>query len=75
MKKDIKLIGTLPHIHNKKAVEEMMSSEYISEVRFNTGVNELLEEKKIIEILKSLEEKFNKKIWIDLKGRQLRVNS
>ena len=55
MKKDIKLIGTLPHIHNKKAVEEMMSSEYISEVRFNTGVNELLEEKKIIEILKSLE--------------------
>lgn len=75
MKKDIKLIGTLSHIHNKKAVEEMMSSEYISEVRFNTGVNELLEEKKIIEILKSLEEKFSKKIWIDLKGRQLRVNS
>ena len=52
-----------------------MSSEYISEVRYNTGVNELLETKKIIEILKSLEEKFNKKIWLDLKGRQLRVNS
>lgn len=75
MKKNIKLIGTLPHIHNMKAVEEMMSSEYISEVRYNTGVNELLETKKIIEILKSLEEKFNKKIWLDLKGRQLRVNS
>lgn len=75
MKKNVKLIGTLPHIHNKNAVEEMMTNESISEVRFNTGVNELLEPKKIIELLKLLEEKYNKKIWIDLKGRQLRVNS
>ena len=75
MKKDCKLIGTLPHIYNEKAVKDMMESKDISEVRFNSGVNELLSPGEIISILKELENKYHKKVWIDLKGRQLRVTS
>ena len=75
MKKDCRLIATLPNIHNKNEVIEMLSNPYISEVRLNSGVNDLLTEKEIVELLKSLEEKYHKKIWIDLKGRQLRITS
>ena len=72
--KDCKLIGTLPRLLDKKTVDEMMSCPYISAVRLNTGVNELLSPNEIIESIKTIEKKYNKPVWIDLKGRQLRVN-
>ena len=75
MKKDCKLIGTLPSLHDKKSIDEMLSCEYISEVRFNSGVNDLLTVEEIIEKIRTLEEMYKKIIWIDLKGRQLRVNA
>ena len=75
MKKDCKLIGTLPNLHDIRSISEMLESEEISSVRFNSGVNNLLSEREIVERLKLLEEKYKKKIWIDLKGRQLRVTS
>ena len=53
----------------------MMSSPLISEARFNSGVNSLMNEEDIINRLKVIETLYKKKIWIDLKGRQLRVNA
>ena len=75
MKKDCKLIGTLPNLRDDNSIDEMMSSPLISEVRFNSGVNCLMSEEDIINRLKVLEMIYKKKIWIDLKGRQLRVNA
>lgn len=75
MKKDCKLIGTLPSLHDDKGIDLMLSSKEIDEVRFNSGVNELLTVREIIQKLKILEEWYKKKIWLDLKGRQLRVNA
>ena len=73
--KECKLIGTLPSLHDKKSIDEMLSCPYISEVRLNTGVNDLLTPEETIERIKVLESMYKKKIWIDLKGRQLRVNA
>ena len=75
MKKDCKLIGTLPNLRDDKGIDEMMSSPLISEARFNSGVNSLMNEEDIINRLKVIETLYKKKIWIDLKGRQLRVNA
>lgn len=75
MKKDCKLIGTLPNLHDERGIDQMLSSEEISSVRFNSGVNNLLSEEEIVKRLKELEEKYKKRIWIDLKGRQLRITS
>ncbi len=75
MKKDCKLIGTLPSLHDNQGLDLMLSSKEIAEVRFNSGINELLKAKEIIEKLKILEEWYKKKIWLDLKGRQLRVTA
>lgn len=73
--KNCNLIGTLPNLHDKKSVDEMMKCPYISEVRLNTGVNNLLTPEEIMEAIKSIECMYKKKVWIDLKGRQLRVNN
>lgn len=75
MKKDCKLIGTLPSLHDENGLNQMLSCPDISEVRFNSGVNELLSAREIVEKLKMLQEWYKKKIWIDLKGRQLRITS
>lgn len=75
MKKDCKLIGTLPSLHDENGLNQMLSCPNISEVRFNSGVNELLSAREIVEKLKMLQEWYKKKIWIDLKGRQLRITS
>ena len=73
--KNCKLIGTLPNLHDKNSVDEMMKCPYLSEVRLNTGVNNLLTPEEIMESIKTLECMYKKKVWIDLKGRQLRVTS
>ena len=75
MSKECKLISTLPNLNDKKSIEEMLSFEEISEYRFNSGVNQLMSTREIIERLKQIEEQTKKKIWIDLKGRQLRVEA
>jgi pyruvate kinase len=73
--KNCKLIATLPSLHYKKLIDEMMMCPYISEVRLNTGVNDLLTPEEIVAKIKVIEEMYKKKVWIDLKGRQLRVNA
>ena len=75
MSKECKLISTLPNLNDKRSLEEMLSFDEISEYRFNSGVNQLMSTREIIESLKQIEEQTKKKIWIDLKGRQLRVES
>lgn len=73
MKKDCILIATLPSLNNMEKVETVFANPYISEVRFNTGVQTAYSVGETLNILKKLSIKYNKKLWIDIKGRQLRV--
>ena len=75
MSKECKLISTLPNLNDKRSLEEMLSFDEISEYRFNSGVNQLMSTRELIERLKRIEEQTKKKVWIDLKGRQLRVET
>lgn len=75
MKKECSLIATLPNLNDKKSIEEMISFDDIKSYRFNSGVNQLMSSNEIIKRLKEIEEITKKKIWIDLKGRQLRITS
>lgn len=73
MKRDCVLIATLPSLNNMEKVKKVFSNPQISEVRFNTGVQTAYSIEETLDILKTLSIKYNKKLWIDVKGRQLRV--
>ncbi len=73
MKKDCILIATLPSLNNMEKVQRVFENPFISEVRFNTGVQVPYSAEQTLEILRKLSVEYNKKIWIDIKGRQLRV--
>lgn len=75
MSKECKLISTLPNLNDKRSLEEMLSFDEISEYRFNSGVNQLMSTREIMGRLKQIEEQTKKKVWIDLKGRQLRIEA
>lgn len=71
--KDCTLIATLPSINNRQKIVEIMSNPCISEVRYNTGASSPFSVEDTLMKLQELSLKYNKKLWIDLKGRQLRV--
>lgn len=73
MKQDCVLIATVPSLNNMEKVQKVFSNPQISEVRFNTGVQTAYSIDETLDILKNLSIKYNKKLWIDIKGRQLRV--
>ena len=73
MKKNCILIATLPSLNNMEKVQKVFSNPHIAEVRFNTGVQTAYSIEETLDMLKNLSIKFNKKLWIDIKGRQLRV--
>lgn len=73
MKENCTLIATLPALNNLEKVEQVISSPCISEVRFNTGSHTPYTIPETLSLLKDLCNKYNKKLWIDIKGRQLRV--
>lgn len=73
MNKDLTLIATLPNINYKDKIIRILECPYIGEVRYNTGTNELMSTKELVNILKMLEDTYKKRIWVDLKGRQLRI--
>lgn len=73
--KKCNLIATLPNLSDKDSIKELLSINEISAYRFNSGVNQLMSAEEIIQILLKIKEETKKKIWIDLKGRQLRITS
>lgn len=75
MKKECSLIVTLPNLNDTYEINKIIEYEEIDSFRFNSGVNQLMSNKEIIERLSYISKLSGKKIWIDLKGRQLRVKS
>ena len=77
MKNDCSLIVTLPKLTQKSEpfIEEIFANEDVSSVRLNTGVNQLIDSRELLEKLKLLSDKYKKLLWIDIKGRQLRIET
>lgn len=73
MKKDCVLIATIPSLANMEKVENVFQNPSVKEVRFNTGVPTITPVEQTLEMLQKLSTKYQKKLWIDIKGRQLRV--
>ncbi len=75
MKQGLSLIATIPAIQNYRDVLKVFKCPRISEVRFNTGSRSPYTSLETVKLLKEFAEKENKKLWIDIKGRQLRVDA
>lgn len=73
MKKDCKLIATIPSLNNTEKIRAIFKHPAIAELRFNTGVQTPTSVDETLELLKSMSNQYQKKVWIDIKGRQLRV--
>lgn len=70
------LIGTLPTLVNETALaqaEKMISHPLIASVRYNTGGDSPLEPLTILTKMKELTDRYNKVLYVDLEGRQLRI--
>ncbi|MDR0979400.1 MAG: hypothetical protein LBL91_05730 [Lachnospiraceae bacterium] len=73
MKQGCTLIATLPNLANAEMVRNVLSCPDISEARINTGVSTLMSVDEVVATLKKLSTEYSKRIWVDLKGRQLRI--
>src|SRR4030042_6479369 len=67
------LISTLPSLHNRELIEEMFSNHFIGGVRYNIGMRSKFSPDDVVHNLIKYAEKYDKILWIDLKGRQLRI--
>lgn len=71
--KNLTLIATLPNINDRKKVNDIMSNPNITSARFNTGVNTLMSTYDTVQTLNDISKYYGKDIWLDIKGRQLRI--
>ena len=69
------LIVTLPSLYDKNLIDRVLTDDAVIGARYNSGVNELFDTDELLNILKIIKETYHKKIWIDLKGRQLRIEA
>ena len=67
------LIATLPNLANEEKVRKVLSCPQITEARYNTGSASLMTPAKTVALLNEMSATYSKKIWLDIKGRQLRV--
>lgn len=67
------LIATLPNLSKIDKVHQVLGNPSIDGARFNTGSNPLMNRSEVISFLKNLSIEYKKPIWIDIKGRQLRI--
>lgn len=67
------LLATLPPIHRDELLEEIISHPLVSGARYNTGARSPYTPQETIERLLEITSRYGKKLWIDLKGRQLRI--
>ena len=67
------LITTLPSPHKLDLVERMYSHPAVSGARYNVGARTVYSPINALNIVNCIATKHHKKLWVDLKGRQLRI--
>ncbi len=68
-----RLIATFPSFSNLGKIEQMLRSDVLYGARFNSGAFNSHSALETVATLKELSRQYGKRLWIDLKGRQLRV--
>lgn len=66
------LYATLPSVHRTGLIEKMCTHPSIDGVRYNVGIRTSYTPKEALEYLKRVS--VGKDLWVDLKGRQVRIN-
>ncbi|MBI4851647.1 MAG: hypothetical protein HY819_07620 [Acidobacteria bacterium] len=69
------LIATLPAIHQERLLTQIIQHPLVGELRYNTGVISAYSPRETLTRILLLTERYGKKLWIDLKGRQLRITN
>lgn len=67
------LIATLPPVYRDALMREMFANENVTELRYNTGMVSPYSAKETLQKILAIGEPSKKTLWIDLKGRQLRI--
>jgi pyruvate kinase len=67
------LITTLPAVEKQELIERMYSHPDVAGARYNVGTRTTYQPGEIIAYLKEIADSHDKPLWIDLKGRQLRI--
>jgi len=67
------LITTLPSPDKRELIEHVLSSPAMVGARYNVGIRSSYSPMAALSYIKRLADKNGKKLWLDLKGRQLRI--
>lgn len=67
------LIVSLPPVHQEDLLKEIITHPYVGAVRYNTGMSSAYEPREVIRRIQVYARPLNKPVWVDLKGKQLRV--
>ena len=66
-------ISSLPPVHQSKLLERMIEHPCVDAIRYNTGMSSAYSPYETVKRIKAIAEPLNKPVYIDLKGKQLRV--
>src|SRR3989344_8884277 len=67
------LIVSLPPVHQEDLLKEIITHPCVGAVRYNTGMSSAYSSEEVVQRIQKLAGPLGKPVWIDLKGRQLRV--
>lgn len=67
------LIATLPAVHRDNLLKDIISHPSVDGVRYNVGATSAYSPRETLERILAMTERYGKKLWVDLKGRQLRI--
>ncbi len=67
------LIATLPPVHQEEVLNFLISNPSVGAVRYNTGADSPYSPRETLEKIVKLTSRYKKPLYVDLKGRQLRI--
>ncbi len=66
-------ISSLPPVHQSQLLERMIEHPSVDAVRYNTGMSSAYSPQETVGRIKAIADPINKPVYIDLKGKQLRI--
>ena len=67
------LIASLPPVHQEELLEEIITNPGVGAVRYNTGMSSAYEPRETLQRIMRIAVPLAKPVYVDLKGKQLRV--
>ena len=69
------LIATLPAVYESRLISSIVEHPLVGGVRYNVGASSPYEPQETLERVMEVTTRANKPLWVDLKGRQLRITA